>query len=275
MLNKNKWIRLLAGGMLVAVMALGVVTAFAQTQEDPTPTPSAPTTAESDSADSPTTDALPAHSGRGHGLHVDSAALAEALGITEEELTAAQEEARAAAIAQAVTDGLLTQEQADELLANGSSGRGSHFGSDQNSYLADALGITVEELEAARLEVYTAQLAEMVAAGTITQEEADLILAQKAVQNYVDDEAYQSAVQSIYAEAVAQALADGVITQAQADELLANMSAQTFHFPGAGGHGGPGGHGGGHHGHGGPDGDWSAPSDSGTTDDATSTGDNA
>lgn len=272
MLNKNKWIRLLAGGMLVMVMALGVVTAFAQTQDDPTPTPEAPAVEESAGSDSTTTDAPSGHSGRGHGLHVDSAALAEVLGITEEELTAAQETANAAAIAQAVTDGLITQEEADALLANGNSGRGYHFGYDKNTYLADALGITVEELEAARLEVYTAQLAEMVAAGTITQEEADLILAQKAVQNYVDDEAYQSAVQSIYADAVAQALADGVITQAQADELLANMTAQTFHFPGAGGHGGGRG---GHHGHGGPGGDFGAPTDSGTTDDATTTGDNA
>lgn len=269
MLNKSKWIRVLAGGLLVLVMALGVVTAFAQTQDDPTPTPETPTTEESDGSDSTTTTDTPsAYSGRGHGLHVDSAALAEALGITEEELTAAKEEARAAAIAQAVSDGLITQAQADELLANGSSGRGYHFGYDQDTYLAEALGITVEELEAARLEVYTAQLAEMVSAGTITQEEADLILAQKAVQNYVDSDAYQSAVQSIYADAVAQALADGVITQAQADELLANMTAQNFHFPGAGGHGGRGGH----HGHGGGG---SAPTDSGTTDGTATTSDNA
>ena len=263
MLNKSRWLRFVAGAMLVMVMALGVVTAFAQTQDDPTPTPETPATGESDGT---TTDMPDGYRGRGHGPGVDSAALAEALGITEEELTTAQEEAHAAALAQAVTDGLITQAQADELLANGGRGRGFHFGYDKDTYLADALGITVEELEAAHLEVYTAQLAEMVAAGTITQAEADLILAQKAVQNYVDDDAYQSAVQSIYADAVAQALADGVITQAQADELLANMTAQTFHFPGAGGHGGRGGH----HGHGGHGGNFSAP-----TDDATPTGDNA
>ena len=254
MLNKSRWLRFVAGAMLVMVMALGVVTAFAQTQDDPTPTPEAPVTGESDGT---TTDMPDGYRGRGHGPGVDSAALAEALGITEEELTTAQEEAHAAALAQAVTDGLITQAQADELLANGGRGRGFHFGNDKDTYLADTLGITVEELEAARLEVYTAQLAEMIAAGTITQTEADLILAQKAVQNYVDDDAYQSAVQSIYADAVAQTLADGIITQAQADELLANMTAQTFHFPGAGGHGGHGGN-------------FSAP-----TDDATPTGDNA
>ena len=270
MLNKSKWIRLLAGGLLVMVMALGVMTAFAQNQDDPTPTPEAPAVEESAGSDRTTTDTSPGHGS--HGLHADSAALAEALGITEEELIAAKEEAHAAAIAQAVTDGLITQEQADDLLANGSSGRGYHFNYDKDTYLADALGNTVAELEAARLELYTTQLAEMVAAGTITQEEADLILAQKTVQNYVDDMAYQSAVQSIYADAVAQALADGVITQAQADELLANMAAQTFHFPGAGGHGS--GHGG-HHGHGGHGGGFGAPTDSGATDDATTTGDNA
>lgn len=272
MLNKSNWIRLLAGGLLVMVLALGVMTAFAQTEDDPEPTPIAPSTEEStdESTDSTTSDA-PGRSG--YGLGVSDEALAEALGITVAELEAAEDEARAAAVAQAVADGVLTQEQADAIIANGSS-RGYQFNYDKNTYLAEALGITVEELEAARLEVYTAQLAEMVAAGTITQEEADLILAQKAVQNYVDDEAYQSAVQSIYADAVAQALADGVITQAQADELLANMSAQTFHFPGAGRHGGRGGHGG-HRGHGGPGADFSAPSDSSTTDDITTTGDNA
>ena len=262
MLNKRNWIRVLAGGLMVMVLALGALTAFAQTEDDPEPTPTAPLT--EDSTDETTDSVTPTNrNGRSHGLGVSAEALAEALGITVEELTAAEETAHAAAIAQAVTDGLITQEQADELFANGGRGRGFHFGYDKNTYLAEALGITVEELDAARLEVYTAQLAELVAAGTITQAEADLILAQKAVQNYVDDDAYQSAVQSIYADAVAQALADGVITQAQADELLATMSTQTFRFPGAGGPGG-GGHRG-HHGHGGPGGDFSAPADSGTT----------
>lgn len=263
MLNKRNWIRILAGGLMVMVLALGALTAFAQTEDDPELTPTAPQTEEG--TDESTDSVTPSNrNGRsGYGLGVSAEALAEALGITVEELTAAEETVHAAAIAQAVTDGLITQEEADELLANGGRGRGFHFGYDKNTYLADALGITVEELEAARLDVYTAQLAELVAAGTITQAEADLILAQKAVQNYVDDDAYQSAVQSIYADAVAQALADGVITQAQADELLATMSTQTFRFPGAGGHGG-GGHRG-HHGHGGPSGDFSAPADSGTT----------
>jgi len=263
MLNKRNWIRVLAGGLMVMVLALGALTAFAQTEDDPEPTPTTPLTEEG--MDEATDNVTPSNrNGRSHGLGVSTEALAEALGITVEELTVAEETAHAAAIAQAVTDGLITQEEADELFANGGRGRGYHFGYDKNTYLADALGITVEELEAARLDVYTAQLAELVGAGTITQEEADLILAQKAVQNYVDDDAYQSAVQSIYADAVAQALADGVITQAQADELLATMSTQTFRFPGAGGHGGGGGHRG-HHGRGGPGGDFSAPADFGTT----------
>lgn len=273
MLNNKKWIRVLAGGMLALVLALGAFTAFAQTEDEPEPTPSAPTTEDGTEAES---DAITPSTGNGHaghGLGVTNEALAEVLGITVEELEAAADEARAAAVAQAVADGVLTQEQADAIIANGS-GRGYHFNYDRNSYLADALGITVEELEAAHLELYTAQLAEMVAAGTITQAEADLILAQKAVQTYVDDEAYQSAVQSIYADAVAQAVADGVITQAQADELLANMGTQTFHFPGMGGRGGHGGHGG-HRGHGGPGGNFTPPTDATTPDTTTTTGDNA
>ena len=44
--------------------------------------------------------------------------LADALGITVDELNAAQEKAAAARLAQAVTDGRLTQEQADLVTAS-------------------------------------------------------------------------------------------------------------------------------------------------------------
>ena len=265
-MNRSKWIRILAGGMLMMVMALGAFTAFAQTADDPEATPVTPTTEDGTDSTEQTVPTSPSGE-RGHGLGVSDEALAEALGITVEEFQAAEDEARAAAVAQAVADGVLTQEQADAIIANGSS-RGYHFSYDKNTYLAEALGITVEELEAAKLEVYTAQLDEMVAAGTITQEEADLILAQKAVQSYVDNDAYQAAVQSLYEDAVSQALADGAITQAQADALLANLANQSFGFPGFGG---PGGGHHGHGGHGGPGGFNGAPDGSTTPSDSTTT----
>jgi polyhydroxyalkanoate synthesis regulator phasin len=159
-------------------------------------------------------------------------ALAKALGITVEELQAAYEKAVAAAIEGAVDDGLLTQEQADNLLSGerfGFRGRGGFrgFGGDLNEHLAEALGISVSELEAAQVTARETVMAEAVEAGTITQEQADLMEARGAISTYV-----QEAMTKAYGEAVEQALADGVINQAQADLLLEN---------GTMGFGGPGG----------------------------------
>jgi formaldehyde-activating enzyme involved in methanogenesis len=249
MVNQKKWTHIMIGGLLVLVLALLAGAAFAQTDDgdDDAATPEATAVPDTTVPDT----AVPGLGFKGNGLRgVDAEALAAALGITVEELQAAQEEARAAAIAQAVTDGLLTQEQADELLVNGFGGRRFHFG-DSGTYLAEALGITVEELQAARNQVYADRLAELVAAGTITQEQADLMLARQAVQGYVDETAVQSAIQSIYQDAINQALADGVITQAQADQLLSALSEQPFGLRGFGLGGFGGGRG--HHGHhGGP-----------------------
>jgi hypothetical protein len=248
---------MIVGALVALVLVFGAFATFAQTGDDEaTATPEAQSDetqsnetesdeAQSDGDSSSQTPDLPGFGwGRhGPGRHagaVSGQELADALGITLEELQAAVEEARTAAIDQAVADGLLTQEQADELLANGFGGRHWHFGYNQDTFLADALGISVEELQAARLEVYEAQLAEMVAAGVITQEQADLALAQKAVQGYIDTEALQATLQAAYEEAIAQALADGVITQEQADQLLSNQAFGAGGFPGFGG--GFGGH---------------------------------
>ena len=170
-------------------------------------------------------------------------ALADALGISLEELEAAHEEAKAAAIAQAVEDGLITQEQAEEILAgNGRPGRGLRQ-VDGAQYLADALGISVEELQASMDEVQAARLAEMVEAGAITQEQADMIAARRAVEDYVDREALQEMMQAAYEDAVNQALADGAITEEQAEALLSNVD--NIGERGFGGHRGHRGHRGG------------------------------
>ncbi len=205
-----------------------------------------------------------------------SAALAAALGITTEEYQAAQVAAQGAAIDQQVADGWLTQLQADELKANlesGSGRMGGDFGRghgaaggseiDFDALLADALGITTDELDAARTQVYEDQLAQAVTDGTMTQEQADLALARRALQAYV-----APLLQSAYDDAVAAAVSDGIITQAQADALAAQGGYGMRGFgPGMGDMGGRGmergGHGGGRHG--GPSGSDVAP-DMGTPD---------
>lgn len=194
--------------------------------------------------------------------------LADALGITIEELDAAYETARTAAIEQAVEEGLITREQADELLVWGGPGLKGfgflfHRGPrgvtndtiDENALLAQALGITVEELDAAREAANQAAIAQAVAEGIITQEQADQMLARRNLQSYLDRDvllakalgmtveelqaAYadgktlstlmeekgldaatvRQALQAAYTEAIAQAVADGVITQEQADQM--------------------------------------------------------
>ena len=60
-------------------------------------------------------------------------------------------------------------EQGESLKSSGSSLRGiSRYGIERDEFLANALGISVETLEAAQLEVYEAELAARVAAGELT-----------------------------------------------------------------------------------------------------------
>ncbi|MBK6327879.1 MAG: hypothetical protein IPF56_18380 [Chloroflexi bacterium] len=225
--------------------------------------------------------------GRG-GLGIDEdALLAEALGITTDELQTAQDAARTAAIEQAVADGLLTQAQADALISGdagirgdrGFDGRHGFGGAEMDTYLAEALGITTAELEAAQDAARAAGLAQAVADGTITQEEADLMAAAQALHDAIDEDAIMAdilgvtveefqaakqahtvqdlvdaagltqadlttAVQAAYDAAVQQAIADGIITQEQADALA---NGRGFGLDGLGdprgGHGGRGGHG--------------------------------
>ena len=167
-------------------------------------------------------------------------ALAKALGITVEELEVAYEKAFSAVIEQAVEEGMLTREQADNLLSRDRFGyRGRRgfrgFGWNMNEHLAEALGISVAKLEAAQAQARETVMTEAVEAGTITQEQADLRNARGAISVYV-----QEAMTKAYGEAVEQAIVDGVITQAQADQLLENGPAG---FRGPGGFFGFGGRG--------------------------------
>jgi hypothetical protein len=87
---------------------------------------------------------------------------------------------------------------------------------DGQKLLADALGITVDDLKAASTKAEAAALAQAVTDGRLTQEQADVIAAQRAFQEYLRSQ------QKSYADEVQAALDAGAITQAQADLLLKN-----------------------------------------------------
>lgn len=150
--------------------------------------------------------------------------LAEALGITVEQLTEAQEQAYAASVADALAAGQLTQEQADQILAN----RALKSYIDRQTILATALGMSEDELEAA------------LAAG---QSIGDLM-----DEKGIDPATLQANAEAAYEAAVQQAVTDGVITQAQADQILADDGINLFGHDERGRHhgGGSGRRGGGH-----------------------------
>ena len=151
--------------------------------------------------------------------------LASALGITVDELTAAYEKANEAALAQAVKDGLITQAQADQLKTDGQAfpfgGRWMGWlkqqGVDYDALLADALGITVEKLQAAYTQAEDARIDQAVTDGKLTQDQADLMKGQRALDA---NQSFKSAMQTAFEAAVKKAVSDGVITQAQADLIL-------------------------------------------------------
>jgi hypothetical protein len=160
------------------------------------------------------------------------AAVAAELGISVEELDAAQTAVQEAMFAQLVEDGVITQEQLDEMQAMKAL-RGiakDIFGrEDAQAVIADTLGLTVEELATAR--------------------EDGTRLPQLAEAQGVDMGTVMTAVSDARTAAIDQAVADGTITQEQADLL---MSQEGPKFGGPRGHGGP--RGGGQHGGGKPGG---------------------
>lgn len=154
-------------------------------------------------------------------------ALADELGITLEDLQAAYLEAHTAFIETKVAAGELTQDEADELIEDLDDdnrsfrmvrGMGPVGPEILDTYLAEALGVTVEQLTEARDNVFLAQINQAVSDGKIAQEQADLMLARQAVKSYLPD-----ARKAAYQAAIDQALADGSLTQAQADLLLENI----------------------------------------------------
>jgi len=96
--------------------------------------------------------------------------------------------------------------------------RGFDFGDmrgEFQTYLADALGITVDELQAAQVKARDAMIDKAVEDGTLTQEQADLMKARQAFMQYYANEQAQTVEDALKA-----AVAAGAITQEQADLLL-------------------------------------------------------
>lgn len=128
------------------------------------------------------------------------ARVAEKLGVSEDELQTAIDEARTETLDEAVADGNLTEEQAQRLEESGFPFGGGRMGhervhiraaaaevlgmtkddlmeqlQDGNSLadVAEAQGMSMEDFKAALLEQIQAQLDELVAAGDLTQDQAD------------------------------------------------------------------------------------------------------
>ena len=214
----NKFTKSMVIGLVVVlVMSLGAVAAFAQDDTAP---------------DTDAQSALPFGRGgfggpRGHHDFggADEEAFAAALGITVEELQAAREKVQAERLAQAVADGYLTQEQVGSMQAM----QAVREYIDKDAILADVLGVTVEEIEAAHAD------------GTLRE-----------LLSGLDPAVMQEQSQAAAEAAVQQALADGVITQAQADLIAEQLTNSTGMMGKFGGHHGRGGFDGGHGGFPGP-----------------------
>ena len=193
-MNMSRWTKWLIGGvagLFLGAVGLGLGTAIAV----------AATTSEFPAAElaNPGLDVL-GWPGHGFGLVDMQALLAKELGISVEELQAAQQAAREAAIQQLVEAGVLTEEQGE--LATAAAALRSYL--DRHDMAAEALGMTPEALTQARLDGKT--LAEIL-------DDQGLSLSE-----------YQENLANAREDALAQAVADGVITQDQLDQLQDRIS---------------------------------------------------
>lgn len=161
--------------------------------------------------------------------------LAAALGISLEELNSAQEEAFLSAIDAALKAEYITASQAETLKTGTGSFRAlyrylneterAEF--EQDVYLAEALGISESELEAAYDAIKQAKINQLVADGVITQDQADLQVAFLALResSTFAENAKQAMTNAINAEVEA-----GTLTQAQADLLIEKLDLMPFGF---------------------------------------------
>jgi hypothetical protein len=253
--HRKKIITGVVAGVMAVVAIFGAFTYRSVFAQAATPTPAVPAQKQGQANQN----GLPGRGEFGKGvrggdaLGVSDQNLAAALGITTDQLTAAYQSANAEMLKEAVSKGLITQAQADQLAQKDTSKplRGLPYlkngtaSIDYDALLAKALNITTDKLSAARVQAQKTALDAAVKAGTMTLAQEDTILGSQALAN---DSKFQSAMKSSYEAAVKQAVTDGVITQAQADALLAQLAQNGGNLFGHGfGMGGPGGRG---HGHG-------------------------
>ncbi len=178
--KRNKWTRIILIGALVAALALGAVVFVPQVVRAQDDQPEDPTTLPMPRFMMPGIRGIGGPEGFGFGGDIDyDAYLAEALDITVEELQAARETARTKALEEAVEKGYITEEQIANMTARQA---------------------VMQNLD---LEALKAQL------DALKEEGADLRSEMK------------TAVQEALQAAVDQALAEGTITQDQADKILA------------------------------------------------------
>ena len=223
-MERKKIVSILVGGALTLVTAFGAITYSVVKAQTPTPTtPTAPNSSSQPGF---------GRGMRGGGYTEDD--LAAALGISVEQLQTAEQTARDEALKQAVAAGLITQAQADELAQRGFDGR--HFGGipgmnnstiDYDALLAQALGISKDDLQAAYQKAYTTSLDQAVQNGQLTQAQADAAKGRYALST---SSKFIDAMKAAFEAAVKQAVSDGLITQAQADQVLSTSN-------GLGGHG--------------------------------------
>ena len=215
-MSKKVWLSLLAAGVLVAGVFFGI---------------NAVKTVSADT-DIPATGMFGLiERGRG-GFGITNESLATALGISVDELETAYQAATDKALEQAVAADLITQTQADAIKERSATRFGLHLAGflggsaiDFQALLSEELGVSVEELTAAYATAHATAIAEAVAAGDLTQEQADLMLGRHALRN---SETYQNSMTSAYQASIEAALADGTLTQAQADALLADLETNGF-----------------------------------------------
>ena len=135
----------------------------------------------------------------GFGASFDyDAFIAEELGVSVEDLQAARQAAREAALDQAVADGVISEEQAELVKA----GQALRQYIDHQELLSQALGIDAADLEAARQEGKSLPYL----FGELGLEPADI----------------RAGLQSAFEDAIQQAVDDGIITDSQAEQLQEN-----------------------------------------------------
>ncbi len=146
------------------------------------------------------------------------ALLAEALGISEEDLEAAQQAALEAAVAEALEAGALTEEQAERILEGArffrghGLGRGFRLGGavDYRALLAGELGITVEELEAAELRAHDAAVDLMLEEGILTEDQALRMQAGIRLKAFIDKDEIKARAIGVTVEELLEARERGM-----------------------------------------------------------------